>query len=113
MVEGCRRWVKTGSVVCGPHAQTEVGRAIVGEVRELARELARVGEATEGERGKRVAGRAAREVRRRIGRGDFARLLGEPAKGAAMEGALGRAFEEGPRGCPGGVAAVVVAADWG
>ncbi len=98
LVEGCGRWVKAGKVVCGVHARTEVGRAIVGEVRGLLRELERVGEAMEGEDGERVAGEAAkeavREVRRRVGRGDFGRLLGESKGRQGAEGVLGRALED-------------------
>jgi hypothetical protein len=97
LVKGCGRWVKAGKVVCGVHARTEVGRAILAEVRELAREVARLGAVMReaeggGLDGVRAREEAVREVRRRVERGDFAGLLGEPERRVAVEGALGRAF---------------------
>jgi hypothetical protein len=92
VVPGCRRWVKAGKAVCREHVKTGAGRAIVAEVRELGRELARLREVG-GDDAARIE--AVRAFRRRVERGAYEGLLGEPMRAATVEAARNRVFDDG------------------
>ena len=105
---GCGRWVKPGKVVCREHAQTEVGRAIAAEVRELVAALGRLRDVAvaDGKAERRKDGEierreaegevraAVRALRRRVEWGDFAGVLAGPRRVREAEAARERGFAD-------------------